>query len=149
MTMDLFDTIQRNYIFRGLKDFQLTAIKNIVEQRVVDGGEQLVRQFEKNYDMMIVVEGSAKITSFSGEAIAEVGPGSVIGEMSLIDDQPRSATVTAVGKTLVAVLPYNALKQLIDDDRDLAAVITLNIAKVLAQRLRNSNMQLDSMLGKQ
>lgn len=146
--MDLIESIKHNYVFRGLNGFQINAVAGIVDIRVFDGGQPIARQFEKNSDMMIVIEGGAKITSFSGEEIAEIGPGSLIGEMSLIDDQPRSATVTAAGKTSVAVLPYEKLKGLMIDDRDLAAIVTLNIAKVLAQRLRNANVQLDAMLSK-
>jgi CRP/FNR family cyclic AMP-dependent transcriptional regulator len=146
--MDLLDTIKNNYVFRGLATLQLAAVTAVVQQKEYMGGDMIVRQFDKNCDLMIIVSGNARISSFSGEMIAEVGPGSLIGEMSLIDDQPRSATVTAIGPTRVAVLPYSDLKGLLQTDRDLAATVTLNIARVLAQRLRNANMQLDAALTK-
>ena len=107
--MDVVEAIRFNYLFRGLSKEQTERVANIVEQRRYDGGETMVRQFDRDTDMMIVVTGGAKIKSFSGESLAEVGPGSVVGEVSLIDDQPRSATVVAVGTTVVAVLPGKAL----------------------------------------
>lgn len=147
--MDAFEALKVNYVFRGLESSQLDRIASVLETKVYEGGDVIVRQFDKNYDLMIVMDGGAAIKSFSGETIAEVGPGSLIGEMALIDDQPRSATVTAVGPTKVALLPYEGLKTVLAQDSDIAAKVVLNIAKVLVQRLRTTNMQLDAALSKQ
>lgn len=146
--MEAFEAIRSNYVFRGLEPDQLARIEAILQLRTYAGGDTIVRQFEKNYDLMIVMEGQARICSFSGETIAEVGAGSLIGEMALIDDQPRSATVTAMGPTQVAVLPYEDLKNVLAHDSAITAKIVLNIAKVLSQRLRTTNMQLDQQLSR-
>lgn len=147
--MDVNEAIRFNYLFRGLGKEQVERIADIVEQRRYDGGETMVRQFDRDTDMMIVVTGGAKIKSFSGESLAEVGPGSVIGEVSLIDDQPRSATVVAVGATVVAVIPGKKLADLLNGDVALKAQLVLNISKVLCQRLRTANVQLDAALAKE
>lgn len=144
--MDTLEAIKFNYIFRGLEPEQVSRVQNIIEIRNFNGGDTIVRQFEKNYDLMIVLEGAAKITTFSGDCIAEIGPGSLIGEMALIDDQPRSATVLAVGNTKVAVLPYEEFKRVLESDSGIAAKVILNLAKVLTQRLRTTNIQLDAAL---
>ena len=147
--MDVTEAIRFNYLFRGLSTEQIDRIADTVEQRRHDGGETIVRQFDRDTDMMIVVSGGAKIKSFSGDTLAEVGPGSVIGEVSLIDDQPRSATVVAVGTTLVAVIPGKKLADLVNEDLALKAQLVLNISKVLCQRLRTANVQLDAALAKE
>lgn len=147
--MDAYEALKFNYVFRGLEPEQIGRVAHLIETKTFDGGEIIVRQFDRNFDLMIVMEGSAAIKSFSGETIAEVGPGSLIGEMSLIDDQPRSATVTAIGPTKVVVLPYDGLKVVLEQDSSIAAKVVLNIAKVLVQRLRTTNMQLDAALSKQ
>lgn len=147
--VDVVEAIRFNYLFRGLAKEQIDRIADIVEQRRFDGGETIVRQFDRDTDMMIVVTGGAKIKSFSGESLAEVGPGSVIGEVSLIDDQPRSATVVAVGTTILAVIPGKKLAELVNEDVSLKAQLVLNISKVLCQRLRTANVQLDAALAKE
>lgn len=146
--MDIGEAIQSSYVFRNLEAHQLQAVKNAAIMRSFHGGDTLMRQFEKNYDLMIILEGAARITTYSGETIAEVSTGSLIGEMALIDDQPRSATVLAVGETKVAVLPYDSLKQILTGDHQLAYNVILNISKVLVQRLRTTNLQLDAALTK-
>lgn len=143
------EAIRFNYLFRGLSKEQLDRIAEIVEQRRYDGGDTIVRQFDRDSDMMIIVTGGAKIKSFSGETLAEVGPGSVIGEVSLIDDQPRSATVVAVGTTTVAVIPGKKIADMVAQDVALKAQLVLNISKVLCQRLRTANVQLDAALAKE
>lgn len=147
--MDVVEAIRFNYLFRGLSKEQIERIAAIVEQRKLDGGDVIVRQFDRDSDMMIIVTGGARIKSFSGESLAEVGPGSVIGEVSLIDDQPRSATVVAVGTTVVAVIPGKKIAELVEQDVALKAQLVLNISKVLCQRLRTANVQLDAILAKE
>lgn len=147
--MDIIEAIRFNYLFRGLTKEQIERIAGIVEQRKLDGGDVMVRQFDRDTDMMIIVSGGARIKSFSGESLAEVGPGSVIGEVSLVDDQPRSATVVAVGTTVVAVIPGKRLAELVNEDVSLKAQLVLNIGKVLCQRLRTANVQLDAALAKE
>jgi len=147
--VDVIGAIRFNYLFRGLSKEQIERVAEIVEQRKLDGGEIMVRQFDRDTDLMIIVTGGAKIKSFSGETLAEVGPGSVIGEVSLVDDQPRSATVVAVGTTVVAVIPGKKLGDLVNEDVALKAQLVLNIGKVLCQRLRTANVQLDAALAKE
>jgi len=147
--VDVVEAIRFNYLFRGLTKDQIERIAEIVEQKRFDGGEVMVRQFDRDSDMMIIVTGGARIKSFSGEPLAEVGPGSVIGEVSLIDDQPRSATVVSVGTTVVALIPGKKLAAMADEDVALKAQLVLNISKVLCQRLRTANVQLDAALAKE
>lgn len=146
MAMDLHSALENNYLMQGLNPTQISQIAAISGTQEFGGGDILVRQFAKDADLMIVLEGSAKIKTFSGEEIAEAGPGSVIGEMSLIDDKPRSATVVSAGGTKVATIPNAMLWQLMNDEPSIAKVILLNIARILTARLRAANVALDSVV---
>jgi CRP/FNR family transcriptional regulator, cyclic AMP receptor protein len=96
----------------------------------------------------VVIEGNIRINTFKGEKIAEGGPGSVVGEMSLIDKNPRSATVVSIGKCKVGVIPSDHLWKLMLEDPILARKILFNIAQVLSTRLRAANVHLDTLMGK-
>jgi CRP-like cAMP-binding protein len=149
LLVDLGEALRFNYLFRGLTPAQVQAVVDIARETTFDGGQVIVRQFDKNSDLMIILAGGALIKAFSGETLAEVGPGSVIGEISLIDDQPRSATVVASERTAVACLPSLALHNLMDHDPSLKSQLLMNIGRVLCQRLRTVNIQLDALLAKE
>src|SRR5579871_301648 len=107
--VELKDAIRQSYLVQGLTDEEVQAIIGIAEQRTFTGGQTLMRQFEKSNDLMIVADGAARIITPSGEPLADLAPGSVFGEISFLDDAPRSATVISVRNTAVAVIPYTKL----------------------------------------
>jgi CRP-like cAMP-binding protein len=90
------------------------------------------------------LEGTARIKSIDEETIAEFGPGSIVGEIALIDDEPRSATVTAVGNLRAAIIPSKALHDVMNMDPEVGKVIMTNIARVLCRRMRTMNAHQDS-----
>ena len=145
--MELPEALRDNYLFRGLASSHIDEILGIASTRTFMGGDTLLRQFGHDHDLMVVLKGTALIKTFSGEAIVEVGPGSVLGEVSLIDTEPRSATVVAKGECTVAVIPAEGLKNLMKHDLGMRAVMMENLAKVLCQRLRIANVALDNMAG--
>lgn len=140
---DVTEALKRTYLMAGLNDEQVKQIEAIANMHNFEGGDTIIRQFSKDSDLLIVIDGQVRINTFSGEKIAEAGPGSVIGEMSLIDDKPRSATVVSMGRARVAVIPSTKLWELMRADANLARLILLNIARILSTRLRAANIQLD------
>ncbi|MFZ4508766.1 MAG: Crp/Fnr family transcriptional regulator [Fimbriimonas sp.] len=141
--MDIAKELNHTYLFRGLSPAVISTIAALASVKSFQGGDTLMRQFERSNDLFILLEGEARIRSFSGESIAEFGPGSVLGEMSLIDDLPRSATVVAVGKVRAAVLSAPLLQSIMDMDSAVAATIHANLAKVLSRKLRSMNSQVE------
>lgn len=144
--MELPQALRDNYLFRGLSDPHIDAILAMTTVKSYMGGDTLVRQFGKDTDLLIVLRGNAQIKTFSGDTIAEVGPGSVLGEVSLIDDESRSATVISHGDSEVAIIPSDKLKDMMKHDMGMRCVMMENLAKLICQRLRTSNIQLDGMM---
>jgi len=142
---NLISALRNNYLFRGLTKDVVAGIAAMAERRHYRGGETLVRQFEHSHDLLIILEGSARIKSTTDEALAEFGPGSMIGEISLIDDQPRSATVIANGETEVAIIPQSAIQSFMQMDPEVSSVIMGNIARVLCRRMRSMNLKVEAL----
>lgn len=134
--------LQDSYLFRGLSSAQLDAIAGVALEKQFNGGDTVVRQFEKSSDIHVILEGHVKIKNSAGEDIAELGTGHVVGEVSLIDNSPRSATVIANGLTRTALIPADALNQLMAKDDHMKATVMEILAKVLCSRLRLANIQL-------
>lgn len=147
-SLEVVEVLKKNYLFQGLSEGQLDSVVGLAAVKEFNGGDTIVRQFDRNSDLMLILSGLACIKTFSDETLAEIGEGSIIGEVSLIDDQPRSANVVSVGGTSVAVIPSARLRELMDQDASTKAALMANIAKLLAQRLRTANIQLDSALAK-
>jgi CRP-like cAMP-binding protein len=145
--MELIDAIGNSFGL-GLKEAQTALLASIARTREFDGGEVLIRQFDRNSDLILLLEGRAKIYGFSDKELKEVGAGSVFGEMSLVDDQPRSASVRGAGKGKAAIFSSKDLRDLLMSNPDIAARIYENIARVLCSRLRVATIELDGLMGK-
>ena len=120
-----------------------------MEPAFVRSGLILMEQDEANDTdyMALVLEGEVRAesgTGVSGEEIvvSVIGPGSLIGEMGLLDGAPRSATCTALTDLKLATLSREALMSLIDSYPTVAARLLLAISKGLSDRLRDSNRRL-------
>lgn len=142
------DELRASYLFRGLSDPQLEAILGISQEKQYNGGDTVVRQYERSNDILIILSGSVKVKGFSNEDLAELGAGHVVGEISLVDNAPRSATVVASGAVRTALVPADALNNLMTKDMHMKASIMETLAKVLCSRLRTANIQLDSALSR-
>lgn len=143
--MELARQLAYNYVFRGLPRKVVAGLAALAVERRFRGGDVIVRQFEQSDDLYVILEGSAKIRDFHGDEMTEFGPGSVVGEISLIDEQARSATVVAVGGTLCAVIPASMIRSMMDTDAETKATIMANLSRLLCRRLRSTNQRLTEL----
>jgi CRP-like cAMP-binding protein len=100
------------------------------------GGDRIFSQGDRSDGAFLVVAGTVEIRADQdGESytLAEIGPGSLFGEMGLLDDAPRSATAVAITDTTCAVYDPHELKRLIRHDPD----ELLRLIRTLVQRLRD------------
>jgi len=141
--MDVTTALRNNYVFRGVPLSAVNLLAATADLRTMHGGETIVRQFERGKDLFILLEGEAVTRNFHGEVIARFGPGSMIGEMALVDGAPRSANVVTVGECQVAKIPYDAIEGLVAADAEAGKTLYHNISKVLSRRLRSMNDQSD------
>lgn len=144
--MSPLETIQKSYLSRGLAEDALPTLAAIASVRTYEDGEKIIQQFDHESDLMILGAGKADIVSVIGEKVASIEPGVPFGEMSLIDEQPRSATVVSVGRTEVIVIPLESLRELFQRRQDIGYGMMLNISRVLCERLRATNRQLAAFM---
>jgi len=120
--------------------------------RAVEGME-VIREGEGGDFMLIVVEGRVEVRKQdrwnTPQLIATIEPGRVLGEMSMIDGEPRFATCVAVQPTLVAVLDRASLARIIVEQPLLGAKILMELVLMLSQRLRATSSRLMELLDEQ
>ena len=143
--MEIYDAIAQT-LGRGMDHDLVSRIADLADKKRFNGGDTIVRQFDKNSDLIIILGGTAQIKTFKDELIAEIGPGSIIGEISLVDEQPRSATVRSIQFTDVAIISAAKLHTLMSGDSELAAGVYKNIAQTLCTRLRHATIHLDGLM---
>jgi CRP-like cAMP-binding protein len=86
--------LQNVPLFSRLSQRHLNAIAKHADAVQLREGAVLAKQGAQGLEAIIIVDGRARV-EVDGKAIAELGPGDVVGEMSVIDGKPRSATVIA------------------------------------------------------
>ena len=102
----------------------------------------MIREGVPLASVLVVLQGLASVTLAGGREVARIGAGEVLGEMSMIDNRPPSATVTAVEPTVLLELGRTALDAKLLADTGFAARFYRALAVFLADRVRNTNAQL-------
>ncbi len=87
----------------------------------------LVRQGDAGHDLFIVCSGRVRVYKTKGEAlqpIATLEPGAVIGEIALVREVPRTATVAALEDSTIYRLSYQDVRYILENNEELAAHLT-------------------------
>lgn len=113
----------------------------MAEAKKIPKDYYLFRDGDSPDAMYLIKSGSFAITKTKGASeitLAEIGPGSMVGEMALFDKKPRSANVKALKDSEVVALPYNALEAQLDT----LPVWVRAIMKTLNENIRESNKKI-------
>ena len=127
-------------LFGALSDEVLVHLSQALQQRRVAPGTTLFSEGDAGHDMYIVLEGEVEVIKRSRrgrpQRVAILGPNDAFGEMSIIDIQPRSATVRVLAPALLLRVASEDLDALYRHDLKSYAIVVLNIARDLSRRLR-------------
>lgn len=142
----LEDAIRGNYLTNGLSEEEISLLAANGEEVSFPAGDVIVRQFDREADLYMVLEGKVAINASNGDLVARIKAGGVFGEIALLDDRPRSATVMA--ETDVKLVKFSAenIRALLDNHCHISNVILRNIGRVLCERLRSANLQIEALL---
>jgi CRP/FNR family transcriptional regulator, cyclic AMP receptor protein len=120
-----------------------------MQPRRIAEGTTFIREGDTDHTdfMLLVVDGEVTIETIvvsrtTPITVTVLGPGSLIGEMGLLDGAPRSASCTAISNLRCAVLTRDALNQLLDDQPRTAAKLMMAISLRIAQRMRENQDKL-------
>jgi len=113
---------------------ELADVASLTAQVIVDGGTVLTREGQRGGLAYVIVDGMADVARHD-QHLATLGPGDVVGELSLIDGQPRSATVVARTDLQVLEIDSRDLKALLDR----APHVMRKLLESLALRVRQAD----------
>lgn len=126
------------FILADLKDEDLKWMSEAGSYDRVEAGKVLIQQGEPISTLFIITDGKFEVAVGSGETIAELAAGDIVGEMSLIEKRPPSAFVRAVTDGKVLALPQSAVRERIAKDDAFAARFYHALAVFLSDRLRST-----------
>jgi CRP/FNR family cyclic AMP-dependent transcriptional regulator len=135
MSLPTPEMLRRYSLFGGLVDAQLQLLIERIRVDRLAAGADLVREGEKGDRLWCLAEGRVEVRRGSA-VIATLGPGETIGEMELIDMQPRSGTVTALSDCTLYGLALKDVLSLQRVDLPAFTLVIMNLARDLSRRLR-------------
>ena len=126
------EALQSVGLFAGCSKKELSSVARLCTTLDVDKGFVLTTQGTRGNECFVIGAGNAEV-AIDGKAVATVGPGDCIGEMSLLDGGPRTATVTALGPMTLYLLSSAEFRSLLQTN-----AVARKIMISLAQRLRDA-----------
>jgi CRP/FNR family transcriptional regulator, cyclic AMP receptor protein len=139
------DLIRRVPLFSLLTNEQASAIADSVVKRRFRRGELIVEHNKKTNSLFILLTGRARVLTSDARGreviLAVLHPGNYVGEMSLIDNEPHSATVRAELQTDMLILGRAEFARCLPENSSLSYAIM----RGLVQRLRSADRQIESL----
>jgi len=137
------EIISGSKILKGLNPEVISGIVENANERHFTTGQLIIKEGDSLKGLYIIIEGEASIENKRGEKLFTREVGDSLGEMTLIDLGARSATVKANTDVKIAEIDLEYMSSLFDKDSKLLATVAINIARILSNRLRESDK--DSM----
>ena len=146
MTMlSSLDLIRRVPLFSMLTESQAISVADAVVKRRFKRGEVIVEQGKKSNALFILLNGRARVVTADSRGreviLATLQPGDHIGEMSLIDNEPHSATVRAEVQTDLLMLGRIEFARCLPENSSMAYAVM----RGLVQRLRHADRKIESL----
>lgn len=149
MDQGIVNALANIELFSGIHAEGLEKIAEVCVEQTYAPGETVFREGELGDKLFLIREGeiriSRKVSGMGEEALAMLGAGAAFGEMSIVDESPRSADAIVHERCRLLVLTKEAIEDLMFLEKDLAYEILWNFVRILAARLRETNDKMTFM----
>ena len=133
-------------LFAGLNHRQAMKMLRNTSVMKLAAGDTLLRAGDMGEEMFVLLSGIMCVTADRSEVpLARFGRGAILGEVAYLSEMPRTATVKALDDSEVLVLTQNRLQLLVEEAPETAAVVLLNLSRLLCDRIRATNELVQDM----
>jgi CRP-like cAMP-binding protein len=122
-------------LFAGCSKKELQQIAAVADELDFREGKTLIREGASGREFFVLVDGTAEITR-GGKRLDVAGPGEFFGEMALLSDQPRNATVTTTSPVDLLVITAQSFRRLVESN----PLIALKVMRAVAERVPASEL---------
>ena len=120
-------------LFEGLPDSELRSIEKQMKTVKHPSGHEIVLKGENGVGFMIITDGTVLVRTVQGR-VRKLGPGDSFGEMALLDQEGRSATITAESDVTMATIPEWNFKPFLKEHPEVA----YRLLQTLSRRVRQA-----------
>jgi CRP-like cAMP-binding protein len=144
LNKELIELMRDIPMFHELNEEELSSIALKLDEEKYETGAEIFREGDPGGKLYIIADGSVEIQKSRSHGvgrivIARFERGGVIGEMSLVDGMPRSASVIAMQRTKVYVLTHNSFDDISENTPRLSVKMLRGMTSLLSLRLRNTS----------
>lgn len=137
-TSDIHTLVTKIPLFQGVQPSHIRELLTDVEIRTFEKGETLCEEGNESQFLFIVLRGKLAIQR-QGVDLAHVSAVDIVGEMGVMTDSPRCATVMSEEESTVVIIPKNRFSYVIGLDAELAATIYRNVLTATFAKLQAMN----------
>lgn len=123
-------------LFRETPDYVLASVARIVEEVSLNPGEVLLEEGAPGDSMYVIVEGRVRVHS-RDKTIITLGPGTTVGELAVLDPEPRTASAVALDSAFLFRIDKEPFGEVLADRPEIA----LGVIRTLCRRLRAQGRQ--------
>lgn len=135
--------LENTHIFNDFEWHEIEALSAYLQAYRAERNVTLFREGERGDYMCLILEGQVDILKEAHDAgdkiVSSVDTGKTLGEMSMVDGEPRSASAITATDTTLAILTRANFNRLVQDKPALGVKILMKIARLLSQRLRRTS----------
>jgi CRP/FNR family transcriptional regulator, cyclic AMP receptor protein len=124
------EALKRAPLFEGLSRKELVQLARLTDDVEIPAGRVLCREGDRGREFFVLVEGKVDVAR-NGRGVATLGAGDFVGEISLLEPTPRTATVTAQTRLRFFVLAPKDFQQMLDENPS----IERKVLRALARRV--------------
>jgi CRP-like cAMP-binding protein len=122
------ELIKRVPLFSSCSRSELGEIAQIADEIDLPEGKELTKQGAAGREFFVLLEGDADVTK-EGKSINTLGAGDFFGEISLVEDTPRTATVTATSPVRTLVITDRAFRRLLEEQPEIQRKVLVALAE--------------------
>ena len=146
LAQQIFDMIGYSKFFADFTREDVQKLTGFMQIYRAESGQMIIREGDIDDYMLLIIQGRVEIVKTDShgqlQPMTTVGLGATLGEMSMIDGEPRFATCMALEPTTFAVLSRDSMVQIILEEPGLGGKVLVKLVTLLSQRLRHTSSNL-------
>ena len=131
-------------IFHALTNKEILEVDELLHERTYEPDEIIFEEGDQGHGVFIIISGKVRVDpchKLLKTANLEFGPGELVGELTLFDEGPRTATVMALERTVTVALFQSEFSSLLTKNKSIGVKVLIEIARVLSRRTRQLLLQ--------